>query len=105
MEVSIPQGESSISIDFNGSNSWDDGDMVKLVYHWDFDDGNTSVKTGDPMAVNEYTEGVWTVLLIVEDEEGATSEERGLGSVIQLAETIIVTVTGGSSDPPLSTTK
>ena len=65
-------GEAPLTVDFDGSLSYDNDGMVGL-YSWDFGD-NTATETGDS-AKHTYASGTYTATLTVTDEEGATSTD------------------------------
>ncbi|MDH3600694.1 MAG: OmpA family protein [Candidatus Tectomicrobia bacterium] len=67
------EGRTNVLLTFDASTSSDpDGDALK--YQWDFGDGTTSDFTF-PIATHRYADpGLYTVMLMVEDDKGATAE-------------------------------
>jgi hypothetical protein len=59
-------------VDFDASSSYD-SDGVIVNYLWDFGDGNTSVDSVTNHIYNN--DGIFTVYLLVEDDNGATSTD------------------------------
>ena len=79
-------GEPNIAIDFSSEGSNDSNGTIDS-YLWDFGDGNTSVSANPSHTYN--SEGVFTVILTVTDNEGAT------GTNVTIA-----TISSGSQNQP-----
>ena len=68
-EADVTSGEVPLAVQFTGSNSTDDTEVVN--YFWNFGNGETSDEANPSMVFTQ--EGNYTVVLVVEDEEGEFS--------------------------------
>ena len=84
----IAGGIAPLLVEFDGSTSSDDGQIVS--YAWDFGDGTTG--TGDTFK-HTYDAGTYTATLTVTDDEGATGTA-----------TLSITVEPDTSTPPVDST-
>ena len=73
-QTSINEGE---LVNFDATGSYDNGSIVS--YEWDFGDGNTA--TGPTVSYDFPTEGDFTVVLTVTDDDGLT-DRFGLNVVV-----------------------
>jgi len=71
--ASPTDGEVSLTVAFDGSDSFDDDGTV-MDYSWDFGDGGTSALTSPSHTYT--TPGIYTVTLTVTDDEGATDSDE-----------------------------
>jgi len=65
-EADVTSGEVPLAVQFTGSNSTDDTEVVN--YFWNFGNGATSNEANPSYVFSQ--EGSYTVVLVVEDEEG-----------------------------------
>ena len=88
--TAIPlSGTAPLKVDFNGTTSTDDGEIV--TYLWDFDDGSTT-DSGSIVTHTYPNEGTYSVTLTVTDNEGAQNTSAP----------IIIEVTSVSNNPPVA---
>jgi hypothetical protein len=71
-DISAPLSGGEAVVSFDGSDSWDDGSIVR--YEWDFGDNSTLVTTTQPTIQHTYTTpGVYFVTLNVVDDAEKSS--------------------------------
>ncbi|MCC7078655.1 MAG: PKD domain-containing protein [Acidimicrobiia bacterium] len=93
--MSPPSGAAPLQVDLDASASIDpDGTITS--YEWDFGDGETSTGVS---ATHIFTApGDYTVILTVQDDDGATDiEQQAIQVVAAPADTLSVVVSGGYS--------
>lgn len=102
--TAIPtSGSSPLSVQFNGSNSYDDSAVTS--YQWDFQDGGSSTEM-NPVHIFE-TDGTYNVSLTVTDDTGNTAiaiVTVTVGMVENEAPVAVIQVNATSGEAPLEIT-
>jgi PKD repeat protein len=105
LPVSVPNGPytgtEGAAILFCGSGSYDpDGSIISYAWDFGFGDGNTG--TGESPAYTYEQDGIYTVSLVVTDNEGATDTKTTTATVADTEPTADFSATPASGLKPLT---
>lgn len=90
--ASITNGNAPLTVEFNGSTS-SDVDNDDLTYSWDFDDGTSA--RGDTVAHTFITEGIYQVVLTVND--GTINDTANITITVSDEPAVIITASISSN--------